>query len=57
MTWVRGMKGEKVGGSVPSVGMKLRGPGSSGNAKLAVRRSQHSRKKEGGATVAIATEL
>lgn len=34
--------------------MKLRGPDSSGNAELAVRSSQQSRKK-GGAAVAIAT--
>ncbi|TNN69188.1 hypothetical protein EYF80_020505 [Liparis tanakae] len=34
--------------------MKLRGPGSSGNAVLAARSSQQSRKK-GGATVAMAT--
>lgn len=45
----------KVRRSVPSVGMKLRGPGSSGNAELADRSRQHSRKKEGGAMVVIAT--
>lgn len=34
----------------------MRGPGSSGNAELAVRSNQHSRKKEGRATVVIATQ-
>lgn len=48
-------EGEKVRGSIPSLGMELRGPGSSGNAELADRSSQHSRKKEGVAAVAIAT--
>lgn len=37
--------------------MKLRGPGSSGNAELAAWSSQHSRKKEGGAAVVMATQL
>lgn len=52
----RRLEGEKVSRSIPSVGMKFRGPGSSGNAELAVRSSQHSRKKEGWATVTIATQ-
>lgn len=38
---------------LPSVGIKFRGPGSSGNAALANWRSQNSRKK-GGARVAMA---
>lgn len=55
---------KRVGGSgagarrsLPSVGIKLRGPGSSGNARQAVRSSQHSTKTWGGAAAAIAAPL
>lgn len=43
---------EAAGQSVPSVGMKLRGPGSSGNAAVAAWSSQHSSSKKDGAMVA-----
>lgn len=60
VTSERGMQGsrwrESQEVSVPSVGMKLRGPGSSGNAEQAVWSSQHSRNRKEGAMVAIATE-
>lgn len=39
--------------SIPSAGMKLRGPGSSGNAELDILRSQNSVKNSGVAIVAI----
>lgn len=57
--WPRGMQRRvwvKVRRSSPSVGMKLRGPGSSGNAEMAVRSSQTSRKKKGGVMVFTAAQ-
>lgn len=48
---------EKTRRSLPSVGMKLRGPGSSGNARLDVRRTQHRRTKQEETTAAIAIQL
>lgn len=47
----RGSDSEAAGQSVPSVGMKLRGPGSSGNAEVAAWSSQHSSRKKDGAMV------
>ena len=48
----RGMQARVgVSRSSPSVGMRLRGPGSSGNAEMTLRSRQTSRKKEGGLMV------
>lgn len=53
----KSLQDRKARRSLPSVGMKFRGPGSSGNARLVVRRIQHIRNKEWEIPAAIATQL
>lgn len=53
----KSLQDRKARRSLPSVGMKFRGPGSSGNARLAARRIQHIRNKEWEIPAAIATQL